>query len=169
MSLGRRNFIVAETQAGIGARSNMHRESKYNVSNSTIESRMEQIQTSFVDAIEGTASTEDGKHVLLKIRSGDQQNILAFTVEESFQLIASLIQGAGLCQKIQPIDRSKKLVMNVEAFECALADDGHVILLFHLAGGMEMAFQVRPSHVSQMREALQSAEGTASTERPLEN
>jgi hypothetical protein len=131
-----------------------------------MENPMENLQISFVDAIEGTASTEDGHNVLLKIRSGDHQEILAFTLEKSFQLIASMIQGAGKCQNLQPIDRSKKLAVNVDSFECALADDGHVILLFRLQGGMEMAFQVRPAHISQMREALQLAEGAGSAELP---
>jgi hypothetical protein len=127
---------------------------------------MESVKAVLIDAIEGTSPSDDGKHVLLKLRSAAQQSIFAFTLENSFQLVTSMIDAYEKCRKLQAIDRSEKFAMNVEGWEFGLAPDGQLVLSFRLPGGMEMAFRIHQDRISQMRETLQSLEGVASTDLP---
>ena len=114
-----------------------------------------QVQGINVTEITGVETTEDGKHALIRIKSGENEAIFAFPHEQLMELMQTASTGFTKCLQAQDADPSAKHILPCENFSAEPSPDfNHMIFSFRLVGGMEMSYQVPREHAEKMREFL---------------
>ena len=112
-----------------------------------------QIQAVNVTEITGVETTEDGRHALIRFKSGEKEAIFAFPFEELIPLMQTASTGFTKCLQARDADPSAKHILPCENFSASPSPDfKQMIFSFRLIGGMEMSYQVPREHAGRMRD-----------------
>ena len=114
-----------------------------------------QIQAVNVTEITGVETTEDGRHALIRFKSGENEAVFAFPFKELLPLMQTASTGFTKCLQAQDANPNAKHILPCENLSASPSPDfKHMIFSFRLIGGMEMSFQVPREHAGRMREFL---------------
>ena len=101
------------------------------------------VQAVNVTEITGVEAAEDGRHALIRFKSGDNEAIFAFPFEQLMELMQTASTGFSKCLQVQEADPSTKHILPCENFSASPSQDfKHMIFTFRLTGGMEMSYQL---------------------------
>jgi hypothetical protein len=115
-----------------------------------------EVQAINVHGITGVEVTEDGRHALIRVRSGENEANLAFPFEELMPLMQTASTAFAKCQQAQDLDPNTKHLLPCESCQIVPSPDfEHMIFSFRLPGGMEMSFPVPRRHAERMREVME--------------
>ncbi len=113
------------------------------------------VQAVNVTEITGVEAAEDGRHALIRFKSGDNEAIFAFPFEQLMELMQTASTGFSKCLQVQEADPSTKHILPCENFSASPSQDfKHMIFSFRLTGGMEMSYQVPREHAEKIREFM---------------
>ena len=105
--------------------------------------------------ITGVEASSDGKHALIRFRSGEQEAVFAFPFEELLPLMQTLSTAYAQCLRVQNADPTTKHLLPCENCEIAPSPDfTQIIFSFRLPGGMEMSYPVPRHHAEKMRDLM---------------
>jgi hypothetical protein len=114
-----------------------------------------QVQAVNVTEITGVETTEDGRHALIRFKSGENEALFAFPFEQLMPLMQTASTGFAKCLQARNADPGAKHILPCENFAASPSPDfKNMIFSFRLLGGMEMSYQVPREHAGRMREFL---------------
>jgi hypothetical protein len=114
-----------------------------------------QIQAINVTEITGVETTEDGRHALIRFKSGEKETLFAFPFNELMPLMQAASTGFTKCLQTRNVDPNFKHILPCESLATSPSPDfKHMVFSFRLIGGMEMSFQVPREHAEKMRDFM---------------
>ena len=114
-----------------------------------------QVQAVNVSEITGVETSEDGRHALIRFKSGEHEAIFAFPFDLLMPLMQTASTGFAKCEQAMNLAPDTKHILPCDNFAVSPSPDfSKMIFSFQLPGGMEMSYQVPREHAAKLREFM---------------